>query len=54
MSADRDCGPDFGDRPATGEDQAAASGDDERESREEIAEGGEPQGNALGNADGAN
>jgi hypothetical protein len=36
-----------------GEHQASASGDDERENREEIAEGGEPQRDALGNADGA-
>ena len=53
MSADRDTGPDVGDRAATGEDHKPVSGDDERENREEIAEGGEPQRDALGNADGA-
>ncbi len=53
MSTDRATDTDFGNPPATGEDRATGAGDDERENRQEVAGTGEPQRDALGNADGA-
>ena len=52
MSTDRDPDTDVGDRPAD-KDRVPGAGDDERENREEIASSGEPQRDALGNAEGA-
>jgi hypothetical protein len=53
MSTARDPATDGGDRTAAEKDRVPGAGDDERENREEIASSGEPQRDALGNADGA-
>jgi hypothetical protein len=49
MSTDRSNQTESGD----GETRVPGAGDDERENRQQIAESGEPQRDALGNADGA-
>jgi hypothetical protein len=55
MSTDRtnDTDTDSSDGSHDGEARVAGAGDDERANRKQIAESGEPQRDALGNADGA-
>jgi hypothetical protein len=53
MSTDRSNENESGDGANDGETRVPGAGDDERENRQQIAETGEPQRDALGNADGA-
>lgn len=55
MSTDptNDTDTDSSDGSGNGEARLPGAGDDERENRKQIAETGEPQRDALGNADGA-
>lgn len=53
MTAERETDTDVGNPAAGDEDRVAGTGDDERENRQEIGGTGEPQRDALGNADGA-
>jgi hypothetical protein len=54
MTTDRDDDTDDSSESEGGEGKSRwATGDDERETREHIAETGEPQRDALGNASGA-
>jgi hypothetical protein len=53
MNADGDTSTNDDTTPETDQGRTTNAGDDERESREEIKRTGEPQRDALGNADGA-